>query len=179
MLVGWLTCYVHVNWQYAWKNQSWPYAAAMVDAGLRMQNETTGMFCINPGGPDPGGGCAQAEAACNSAAPPPCSPNGCCGSASAVWPSCHQLDGVWAVTRSSAQAGGYRKQDVRQMCRRFLTGAAAVMNNRTLLLDTTVYGDSHGLNGALQAVAECGHWFPDLLLTQNKWTVTLDLAPFM
>jgi len=65
------------------------------------------------------------------------------------------------------------------MCKGFLTGAAAVMNNRTLLLTTSVYGDSHGLNGALQAVAECGHWFPELLLTRNKWTVTLDRAPFM
>ena len=41
------------------------------------------------------------------------------------------------------------------------------------------YTDPVGLNGGLQAVAECQSHFPELLLTDRPWRTTLDQAPFM
>ena len=94
-------------------------------------------------------------------------------------PSCHQLDGVWSLTRSSQLAAGYRRADVRAMCERYLTAAAAVMSNRSAVLDPVDYGDSHGLNGAMQSVAECARWFPELLRTRVPWRISVEAAPFM
>ena len=69
---------------------------------------------------------------------------------------------------------GYRKADVQHMCSKFLVAAAKVLNNETLMLPSLQvrppsrsdardgdveklvvgeYMDSHGLNGALQAIA--------------------------
>ncbi len=39
--------------------------------------------------------------------------------------------------------------------------------------------DPVGLNGGLQAVAECQNHFPELLITDRPWRTTLDQAPFM
>lgn len=54
-----------------------------------------------------------------------------------------------------------------------------MLTNETIMLDSNVYGDSHGLNGALQAVAECDKWFPELVLTTNTWTISVEAAPYM
>ena len=135
--IGWMTCFAHLSWQYVFANQTWPFAAAQVDSGLSMQNTSTGWFCSSPAG---GGQC---ESRCLG-----CTENGCCGSASPVMPSCHQLDGIWTVTRSSALAGGYRLPDVALMCRRFLHSAARVMTNASIIGvgDHLPYGDSHGFD---------------------------------
>eukprot|EP00038_Savillea_parva_P012884 m.207545 g.207545 ORF g.207545 m.207545 type:complete len:439 (-) comp23802_c0_seq1:279-1595(-) len=171
--VGWMTCYAHISWQYVYSNETWPHAAAMTDAVLAMQNTSTGWFCVSPGG---GNECTGTTPPCHA-----CTPNGCCGSASPILPSCHQLDGLWVAAQSSVVAGGYRHGDVVSMCRRFLTGAVHVLGDtegRTLF-DPVVYGDSHGLNGALQAVAACAEWFPELVMTHRPWHVTVESAPFM
>ena len=94
-------------------------------------------------------------------------------------PSCHQLDGLWTTARSSHLAAGYRSSDVQGMCAHFLRSASAVLNNESLMLGTKIYGDSHGLNGALQAVAECGRWFPALLNTARPWQISVEKAPYM
>ena len=67
------------------------------------------------------------------------------------------------------------------MCRRFLAAAGRVLAdaNGTVLFDRSVYGDSHGLNGALQAIAECARWFPDAVVTYRPWRMTVETAPFM
>lgn len=65
------------------------------------------------------------------------------------------------------------------MCYKFLRAAVGVLTNETIMLDSNVYGDSHGLNGALQAVAECDKWFPELVLTTNTWTISVEAAPYM
>ena len=41
------------------------------------------------------------------------------------------------------------------------------------------YGDTHGLNGALQAVAECTRWFPSLARTERPWVISVETAPYM
>ena len=57
-------------------------------------------------------------------------------------PSCHQLDGLWTVTRSSSLAGGHRKADVQTMCTKFLHAAAGVLTYRTLMLGSPIRGRS-------------------------------------
>lgn len=64
------------------------------------------------------------------------------------------------------------------MCAKFLSASAAVLNDDAVV-DSSIYGDSHGLNGALQAVAECARWFPSLITTTVAWNITLEAAPFM
>ena len=97
--VGWMTCYAHISWQYVYEQRPWPNAAKMVDTGLLMQNKTTGYMCVNPHDQAiPGKESPQCKATCTPTEP--CSNSGCCGSASPVHPSCHQLDGLWTVTRS-------------------------------------------------------------------------------
>jgi hypothetical protein len=165
---GWMTCYAHVLWQFHYANASFAFPEKMVDATLDMQNASTGWFCRNPGAADPAAGCDVS-----------CTVGPSCGSASPVQPSCHQLDGLWAAARASELAGGYRRSDVREMCDRYLTSSAAVMGNRTAVLGPVLYADSHGLNGAMQSVAECARWFPELLRTRVPWTISLEKAPFM
>jgi hypothetical protein len=97
-----------------------------------------------------------------------------------VLPSCHQLDGLWTVTRSSRLASpGAADPRVRRMCGKFLHAAAAVLTDASVMLRSRIYGDSHGLNGALQAVAECAKWFPQLLRTVALWEISVDAAPYM
>ena len=130
--VGWMTCYAHLSWQYVYENHTWPHAEQMVDAGLLMQNKSTGYICVNPGDQSvPGKESPQCEATCSPSEP--CANTGCCGSASPVHPSCHQLDGLWTVARSSHLRNGYRRADVREMCSKFLVASAAVLNNATVL----------------------------------------------
>ena len=89
----------------------------------------------------------------------------CCGSASPVLPSCHQLDGLWTVTRSSRLASpGAADPRVRRMCGKFLHAAAAVLTDASVMLRSRIYGDSHGLNGALQVV----------LLDETRHAITFD-----
>lgn len=156
-----MTCWAHVGWQYAWQGRRWPHASLMVDATLAMQNNETGYFNINSDG--------SAEAQQTASA-----------SASPVLPSCHQLDAVWTLTRSSKQSGGHRWDDVRDACRRFVHAAAAVLNDPARILPPSpLYADSHGLNGALEAIAECASHFPGLVRTRRPWVASLDAAPFM
>ena len=130
--IGWMTCFAHLSWQFVYANGnsafplyktlpctcmwcilhggcvcnretvgvvSWPYPKQQVDSGLGMQNASTGYFCVSPGASN------QCHQQCPpKAGTPGCGVNGCCGSASAVLPSCHQLDGIWTITRSSALA---------------------------------------------------------------------------
>lgn len=102
--VGWMTCYAHISWQYVYEKRQWPHAEKMVDTGLLMQNRSSGWVCVNPGDqPNPRVGTKGRESPqCKTTCAPsqPCTPTGCCGSASAVHPSCHQLDGLWTVARS-------------------------------------------------------------------------------
>jgi hypothetical protein len=171
--VGWMTCYAHVLWQFTHANVSWSNPKGLVDATLSMQNRSSGWFCqARPG--DPLSTCATHCTKCVSKPEPVC-----CGSASSVLPSCHQLDGVWTITRSSALAGGYRWPDVHATCATYLRAAAVILNNATTLLNPVIYGDSHGLNGALQSVAECARWFPELVRTKVPWRISVETAPFM
>jgi len=161
----WMTCYVHVLWQFAFANKTWAYADAMLNWTMQMHNSSSGYFCRSPGAANPGADCNKNPRSK--------------GLASNVNPSCHQLDGVWTVTRSAALLDGYRWDDVRDMCSSYLHAAATVFADTTVLMDHVVYGDSHGLNGGLQSIAECVRWFPELVHTRRPWRISLDYASFM
>ena len=167
VMVSDMTCWAHIAWQYRSLRVPWLHPERMVDVVLHMQNKSTGYFNVNSDG---------------SFEPPGNYPPGAHmgnGSASSVYPSCHQLDGLYVMTRSSVLANRYRWGDVEAACGLFLASAAGVLNDDRLMLHSSVYMDSHGLNGALQAVAECAKWFPHLATTRNVWNASLDFAPFM
>jgi hypothetical protein len=159
------TCYAHINWQYAFANESWPFAEAMVDAALSFQNKSTGYFC-------------ETES-CTFRCAPPTPQGGACGGANPSLPSCHQLDVIWLAARSSTLANGYRWADVKSMCQLYLRATARVFSTTTVLMNQTIYGDSHGLQGALESIAECLVHFPTLAKTRRTWVSSLTRAPFM
>jgi hypothetical protein len=90
---------------------------------------------------------------------------------------CIDLDGVYSILRSSAHAGGYRKDDVYNACLRYLASAALLLNHREQLFHH--YTNSHRLPGALSAIAECALHFPELVKTGRPWVQTLDEACFI
>jgi hypothetical protein len=159
------TCYAHVNWQYAFANQSWSFATAMVDAALSFQNKSTGFFCVTES-------CTFQCAPANPQA-------GACGGANPTLPSCHQLDAIWLAARSSALAHDYRREDVISMCRSYLRATAQVFRTTAVLMNRSIYGDSHGLQGAIESIAECLAHFPTLAKTRRNWVSSLTRAPFM
>lgn len=92
-------------------------------------------------------------------------------------PYCIDLDGVYSAIRSSRDSGWYRKTEVIAACERFLSGAAALLNERESLFG--LYPNSHKLPGALSAIAEVAKAFPELVVTARPWTQTLDLACYI
>ncbi|HME53658.1 MAG TPA: hypothetical protein VKM55_15635 [Candidatus Lokiarchaeia archaeon] len=92
-------------------------------------------------------------------------------------PYCRDLDGIYALTRSSRNAGGYRHEDVYEAVKRFLTTAEHALNDEAFV--TRYYKNSHHLPGALTAVAECQKFFPDLVKTPKPWIQTLDKACYI
>ena len=90
---------------------------------------------------------------------------------------CIDLDGIYCLTRSSRNAGGYRAKDVEAACRRYLERAEATLNDRDFLFAR--YDNSHRLPGALAAVAECALFFPEMIRTETPWRQSLDAACFI
>ncbi|MCU0845102.1 MAG: hypothetical protein MUC76_09275 [Spirochaetes bacterium] len=90
---------------------------------------------------------------------------------------CIDLDGVYCLTRSSRNAGSYRKDDVYRACVRYLETAEKILNDREFFLKR--YRNSHILTGALAAVAECGLFFPERVKTARPWRQSLDTACFI
>ncbi|HSV98289.1 MAG TPA: hypothetical protein VLM75_15300 [Spirochaetota bacterium] len=90
---------------------------------------------------------------------------------------CIDLDGVYCLTRSSRNAGWYRKDDVYRACVRYLETAERILNDREFMFKR--YRNSHILTGALGAVAECELFFPDTIRTACPWRQSLDKACFI
>jgi len=90
---------------------------------------------------------------------------------------CIDLDGVYCLTRSSRNAGGYRSDEVRAACGRYLAAAERILNDREFFFGR--YNDSHILTGALAAVAECGLFYPEMVRTSRPWRQSLDTACFI
>jgi hypothetical protein len=92
-------------------------------------------------------------------------------------PYCIDLDGLYCLLRSSALAGGYRKDEAYEACLLFLRGAQPILCSEELL--ALHYRRSHRLPGALSAVAECALHFPELVRTSVPWVQTLGEACFI
>ena len=94
--------------RYVYARRPWPHPRKMVDAGLLMQNRTTGYICVDPKDQKSSRESGQCKAGCTARTAGPaggaCPATGCCGSASAVLPSCHQLDGK-SATNAPARLG--------------------------------------------------------------------------
>jgi len=92
-------------------------------------------------------------------------------------PYCRDLDGIYALTRSSRNAGGYRHDDVKAAIIRFLTTAERVLNDESFVLEH--YTNSHHLAGTLTTLAECQKFYPDLVITKKPLIETLDKACYI
>ncbi|NIM89944.1 MAG: hypothetical protein GTO17_03245 [Candidatus Aminicenantes bacterium] len=90
---------------------------------------------------------------------------------------CVDLDGLYCLTRSSRNANGYRKKDVELAVRKYLVTAEKIFNNEEFFYKS--YQNSHRLTGALNAIAECQKFYPNLVKTTNKWRQSLDKACFI
>ncbi len=90
---------------------------------------------------------------------------------------CRDLDGIYALTRSSRNAGGYRANDVKAAVFKFLATAERTLNDRDFVL--MHYPDSHHLAGALCAIAECQKFYPDAVKTLNPWLMSIDKACYI
>ncbi len=90
---------------------------------------------------------------------------------------CIDLDGIYCLTRSSRNAGGYRSDDVRNACSRYLATAEKILNDRDFFFRR--YRNSHILTGALAAIAECRLWYPELVITSKPWRQSLDKACYI
>lgn len=90
---------------------------------------------------------------------------------------CIDLDGVYSLLRSSRNAGGYRADDVKAACRRYLEIAERILNDREFFFSR--YTNTHILPGALSAIAECQKFYPELVKTTRPWEQTLDKACFI
>ncbi|MBN1534332.1 MAG: hypothetical protein JXA20_16790 [Spirochaetes bacterium] len=90
---------------------------------------------------------------------------------------CIDLDGVYNLTRSSRNAGGYRSDDVQAAVHRYLAGAERVLNDEDFFFKR--YANSHILTGALGAVAECQKFYPGIVRTSKPWRQSLDRACYI
>lgn len=92
-------------------------------------------------------------------------------------PYCRDLDGLYCLTRSSRNAGGYKAGEVRAAVVRFLETTHETLNDPAFVF--TRYTSSHKLVGALAAIAECQLFFPDLVTTPRPWRQSLDVACYI
>jgi len=85
--------------------------------------------------------------------------------------SCADLDGIYIAIQASLQANRYRWADVREMCRRYMTTAAMILNDEEQILGVYTFQEgTHILHGVLFSVAECQVNFPELLIrTRRLW----------
>ena len=90
---------------------------------------------------------------------------------------CIDLDGVYSLLRSSRNACGYRADDVKNSCLRYLDAAEWILNDRRFFFSR--YSNTHLLPGALAAIAECQKFYPGLVKTTRPWVQTLDKACFI
>jgi hypothetical protein len=90
---------------------------------------------------------------------------------------CIDLDGIYSLLRSSRNAGGYRADDVKNACVRYLEAARQILNDRRFFFSR--YTNTHLLPGALGAIAECHKFYPELVKTTRPWAQTLDKACFI
>ena len=90
---------------------------------------------------------------------------------------CIDLDAIYCLTRSSRNAGNYRKRDVKEAIIKYLKRADQIFNNKDFFFGS--YDNSHRLTGALSAIAECQKFYPDLVKTKKPWRQSLDKACFI
>ncbi|MBN2152305.1 MAG: hypothetical protein JW839_12715 [Candidatus Lokiarchaeota archaeon] len=90
---------------------------------------------------------------------------------------CRDLDGIYCLTRSSRNAGGYRQDDVRTAITRALATAEVQLNDKAFVFKH--YPNSHKLTGALSAVAECQKFYPELVRTPRPWRQSIDKACYI
>jgi len=99
-------------------------------------------------------------------------------------PGYMDLDGLYTAARASVQLGRARWDDVRIMCQRYLAAAQRALSDAAVVLSPTgAYGSSsHTLAAAVSGVAECGRWFPDLVVTASggsPWVNSVDVGCFV
>ncbi len=90
---------------------------------------------------------------------------------------CIDLDAVYNMLRSSRNIDGYRRDDIRDSCARYLSRAEKLLNDRDFVF--SYYRTTHRIVGALSAVAECQTFYPELVKTSKPWVQTLDRACFI
>lgn len=90
---------------------------------------------------------------------------------------CIDLDGIYSLTRSCRNADHYREDDVKNAIIRYLETTEKIFNDKSFFFNA--YKNSHRLTGALNAIAECQKFYPELVKTKNDWQQSLDTACFI
>ena len=90
---------------------------------------------------------------------------------------CRDLDGIYCLTRSSRNAEGYRRIEVKEAIISALATAEKQLNDRDWVFAR--YPNSHKLTGALSAIAECQKFYPDLVKTTKPWNQSIDKACYI
>jgi hypothetical protein len=90
---------------------------------------------------------------------------------------CRDLDGIYCLTRSSRNAGGYRESEVRSAIIKALGTAEKQLNDAAFVMEN--YKNSHKLTGALSAIAECQKFYPGLVRTTKPWIQSIDKACYI
>jgi len=144
----------HLYYIYQFDKKQWPRPEKVVNATLQLQHDN-GLF-------DPG------------------------------WLDisyCIDLDGIYEIIRSLAlmnttsttsqdSDSGINWEVAEHVCKKYLNGVHLILNS-TFHTEVIYRAYTHLLPGALAAIAECQLWFPQLVITQTKWTQVLDLAPYI
>lgn len=89
------------------------------------------------------------------------------------------IDGIYQATRPSFQAGKLRWNEVQTACEKLMNHTVPALNNMDILLGSKVSPNSHILPALVSAVAECQHFFPDMVKTTRPWKMCLDEVPYI
>ena len=90
---------------------------------------------------------------------------------------CVDLVGIYCLTRSSRNAGWYRKPDLENAVKKYLRTAERIFSDENVFFKA--YPNTHRLTGALSAIAECQKFFPNLVKTKRPWKQSLDKACYI
>jgi len=90
---------------------------------------------------------------------------------------CIDLDAIFCLTRCSKQTDSYREKDIKRALIKYLDHVVKHMNNKDYFYNN--YNNTHKLTGFVSAIAEIAKFYPNLFESEQIWTQTLDITPWI